>query len=68
MERYCLLARNTSLQGHVDKAKAATSQLSHHKFLDAKAFLAQIILHQDEHVFSMAQLYFKSDNNIEETF
>ena len=31
MERDCPLARNTSLQGHVDKEKAATSQLDHNK-------------------------------------
>ena len=68
MERDCLLAQNTSLQGHVDKAKAATSQLAHQKFLGAKAFRSQIIRHQEEHVFSIAQLRFQFDNQIEESF
>ena len=68
MERDCLLAQNTSLQGHVDKAKETTSKLAHHIFLDAKAFQAQIIRHQEEHVFSIAQLRFQFDNQIEEAF
>ena len=68
MERDCLLSRNTSLQGHVDKAKAATSQLAHQKFLDAKAFQSQIIGHKEEHVFSIAQLRFQLDKHIEEAF
>ena len=68
MERNLLLARNTSLQGHVDKAKAATSQLAHQKFSDAKTFRAQIIRHQKKHVFSIDQLCFLFDNMIEESF
>ena len=58
MERDFLLAQNTSLQGHADKEKAATSQLVHLKFLDAKTSWAQIIWHQEEHVFSIDQLCF----------
>ena len=38
MERYFLLARTTSLQGHVEKSKAETSQLAHQKFLDEHSF------------------------------
>ena len=68
MERDCLLYQNTSLQGHVEKEKAATSQLAHQKFLVAKEFRAQIIRHQEEHVFSIAQLSFQFDNNIEGAF
>ena len=68
MERDCLLSRNTSLQGNVDKAKAATTKLAHKKILDAKAFRAQIIWHHEEHVFSIAQLCFQFDNHIEEAF
>ena len=68
MERYCLLSRNTSLQGHVYKAKAVTSQLSHQKFWDENSFQAQIIRHKEEHFFSVAQLCFKFYNQIEEAF
>ena len=58
MKRDVLLARNTSLQGHVYKAKAPTSQLAHEKNLDAKSFHAQIIRHQEKHLFFIAQLRF----------
>ena len=68
MERDCLISRNTSIQGHVDKAKAETSQLAHQKILDTKAFRAQIIRHQEEHVFSIDQIRFKFDNQTEEEF
>ena len=54
LERGCLIARNRSLQGHVDKSKAAKSKLAHQKTLDAKAFRAQIIRHKEEHVFTIA--------------
>ena len=68
MGRDFLLDQNTTLKGHVDKAKAATSQLSHRKFLDTKAFRSRITRHQEENVFSMDQLRFQSDNQIEEAF
>ena len=68
MVRDCLLAQKTSLQGHFDKAKATTSQLANQNFLDATAFRAQIIRHQEEHLFYMAQLHFQLDNYIEESF
>ena len=68
MERDCLLALKISLQGHVDKAKVATSQLDHQKCFYARAFRAQIIRHQEEHLFYMAQLHFQLDNYIEESF
>ena len=53
MERDLLLSRNTYLQVHVDKAKAATSQLAHQKKNYAKAFQDHIIRHQEDHIFSI---------------
>ena len=38
MERDCLLARNSSLQGYVDKAEAARSQLARQNILGTKEF------------------------------
>ena len=68
IEKDCLLSRNNSLQGHVDNAKATILQLAHQKILDAKAFRDHIIWHQEEHVFSIAQLSFQFYNQIEEAF
>ena len=68
MEMGFLLAQNTSLQEHFDKAKASTSQLAHHKFLDAKVFRYQIIRYQEEHLIFIAQHSFQFDNQIEEAF
>ena len=68
MERDCFVARNTSIQGYVDKAKATTSQLARQKNLDAKAFRAQIIWHQEDRVFSISRLSFQFNNNIAEAF
>ena len=62
---YCQkhLSSGTCRQGEGDEITVSSPD-----FLDAKAFRAQIIRHQEEHVFSIAQLRFQFDNQIEEAF